>query len=561
MLEQNVREDQGGVVGVIRRLSLATQLVAVQLVLIMAVLLAVSAVSVEQTRATFERVEGRRVLALAESLAANPTVRLKPVDQAGSPLPATVASLQSTTGVDLAAVVDMHGDIVVSTDPRLDHTTLPWPEALAEPGRAWSGTVSIRGSDFLAAAVPILSNPDQDDLPTRQLGIAIAAQPNLNRWSSLASSAPTLLTYLGAALLLGVVGSLLLARWIKRQTLGMEPADMVALAEQREAIFSGIAEGVLALDTRDQITFVNPLAANLLSLPANSVGQSLDELGVEGRLRDVLTDTGEHEADEVVIRAGRVLVLNRMPVVHNGRTIGSVTTLRDRTELAKVESELGAFRGTTDLLRAQAHEFGNQLHTISGLIEIGDYDEVVSFVDTLVEKRASLDLTIARRVTDRSVAALLLAKSALAAEKKVTLRVSDRTGLSALKSESSFDVATVLGNLIDNGIDAVVTAGKPDPWVGVEIRQSDTSVELIVSDSGPGIDADLATEVFEHGYTTKAAQGGERGIGLALTMMICKRRGGEVVARNTPEGAEFVARMNVTPGGATLTASSERALA
>ena len=547
--------------GVIRRLSLATQLVAVQLVLIMAVLLAVSAVSVEQTRATFERVEGRRVLALAESLAANPTVRLKPVDQAGSPLPATVASLQSTTGVDLAAVADMHGDIVVSTDPRLDHTTLPWPEALAEPGRAWSGTVSIRGSDFLAAAVPILSNPDQDDLPTRQLGIAIAAQPNLSRWSSLASSAPTLLTYLGAALLLGVVGSLLLARWIKRQTLGMEPADMVALAEQREAIFSGIAEGVLALDTRDQITFVNPLAANLLSLPANSVGQSLDELGIEGRLRDVLTDTGEHEADEVVIRAGRVLVLNRMPVVHNGRSIGSVTTLRDRTELAKVESELGAFRGTTDLLRAQAHEFGNQLHTISGLIEIGDYDEVVSFVDTLVEKRASLDLTIARRVTDRSVAALLLAKSALAAEKKVTLRVSDRTGLSPLKSESSFDVATVLGNLIDNGIDAVVTEGKHDPWVGVEIRQSDTSVELIVSDSGPGIDADLATEVFEHGYTTKAAQGGERGIGLALTMMICKRRGGEVVARNTPEGAEFVARMNVTPGGATLPASSERALA
>ena len=262
-----------------------------------------------------------------------------------------------------------------------------------------------------------------------------------------------------------------------------------------------------------------------------------------------MTDTGEHDPDEVVIRAGRVLVLNRMPVVHNGRSIGSVTTLRDRTELAKVESELGAFRGTTDLLRAQAHEFGNQLHTISGLIEIGDYDEVVTFVDTLVEKRASLDLTIARRVQDRSVAALLLAKAALAAEKKVTLRVSDRTGLSPLKSDSSFDVATVLGNLIDNGIDAVVTEGKQDPWVGVEIRQSDTSVELVVTDSGPGIDAELATEVFEHGYTTKAAQGGERGIGLALTLLICKRRGGEVVAQNTPDGAEFVARMTVTPGG------------
>jgi sensor histidine kinase regulating citrate/malate metabolism len=533
----------------------------VQLVLIAAVLLAVSAVSVEQTRATFERVEGRRVLASAEYLAANPTVRLKPVGQAGAPLPPSVASLQSTTGVDLAAVADPAGVIVASTDPRLERMTLPWPEVLAEPQRAWSGTVTILGAEVVAAAVPILSNPDQDNQPTRQLGIAIAAQPNLSRWSSLATAAPTLLTYLGAAMLLGIAGSLLLARWIKRQTLGMEPADMVALAEQREAIFSGIAEGVLALDTRNQITFVNPLAATLLSLPTNSVGQSLDDLGIVGRLHDVLTDSGEHDPDEVVIRAGRVLVLNRMPVVHNGRSIGSVTTLRDRTELAKVESELGAFRGTTDLLRAQAHEFGNQLHTISGLIEIGEYGEVVTFVDTLVEKRASLDLAIARRVQDHSVAALLLAKAALAAERKVTLRVSDRTGLSPLRGDSSFDVATVLGNLIDNGIDAVVTEGKPDPWVGVEIRQSDTSVELVVNDSGPGIDAELATEVFEHGFTTKAAQGGERGIGLALTLLICKRRGGEVVAQNTPDGAEFVARMTVTPGSATLSANSERSLA
>ncbi|CAA9294748.1 MAG: Tricarboxylate transport sensor protein TctE [uncultured Friedmanniella sp.] len=540
---------------VIRRLSLATQLVLVQLILIAAVLVAVSAVSVEQTRATFERVEGRRVLALAESLAANPTVRLQPVEKAGAPLPATVTTLQSTTGVDLAAVADLAGVVVVSTDPRLNGTTIPWPEVIADPQRSRSATVNIRGTEFLTAAVPILSNPDQDNQPARQLGIAIAAQTSLTRWSSLASAAPTLLTYLGAAMILGTVGSLLLARWIKRQTLGMEPADMVAFAEQREAIFAGIAEGVLALDTRNEITFVNPLATALLSLPANSVGQSLRELGIEGRLLDVLTATGSHEPDEVVIRAGRVLVLNRMPVVHNGRTIGSVTTLRDRTELAEVESELGAFRGTADLLRAQAHEFGNQLHTISGLIEIGEYDEVVGFVDTLVEKRASLDLTIARRVQDRSVAALLLAKAALAAEKKVVLRVSDRTGLSPLRTESSFDVATVLGNLIDNGIDAVITAGRDDRWVEVEIRQSDTSVELAVTDSGPGIEAELATEVFEHGYTTKAAQGGERGIGLALTLLICKRRGGEVVASNTPDGAQFIARMTVTPGSTPTTRS------
>ena len=357
-------------------------------------------------------------------------------------------------------MADLKGVIVVSTDPRLERMTLPWPRCWPIPSELGPATVTIHGAEVLAAAVPILSNPDQDNRPTRQLGIAIAAQPNLSRWSSLG---------LGGAHPAHLPG--------RRDAPGRRrfppsrPLDQTPDAghEARRHGGAGRAAGSHLLRHRrgrsgsgharpDHLR--QPLAATLLSLPANSVGQSLDDLGIVGRLRDVLTDTGEHDADEVVIRAGRVLVLNRMPVVHNGRSIGSVTTLRDRTELAKVESELGAFRGTTDLLRAQAHEFGNQLHTISGLIEIGDYDEVVTFVDTLVEKRASLDLAIARRVQDRSVAALLLAKAALAAEKKVTLRVSDRTGLTPLRSESSFDVATVLGNLIDNGIDAVSHRGR-----------------------------------------------------------------------------------------------------
>lgn len=528
------------------RLTLATQLVLVQLVLIAAVLAAVSAVSIEQTRSAYERVESRRVLALAENLAANPNVRLAPVEAAGASLPGTVVGLQSTTGVDLAGATDLRGNWVVSTEPSLEGTPLPWPELRRQPDRAWSQRLSVDGRDYLAAAVPILSDPVDGSRPVQQLGIAVVAQRTLSRSASLAIAAPTLLTYLGAAMALGIVGSLLLARWLKRQTLGMEPADMVAFAEQREAIVTGIAEGVLALDTRNQVTFANPVAQSLLSLPTNVVGQDLTALGITGRLRDVLTDTGNHGPDEVVIRAGRVLVLNRMPVVHLGRLIGSVTTLRDRTELAELESELGAFRGTTHLLRAQTHEFSNQLHTISGLIEIGDYGEVVEFVEALIQRRAALDVTIARRVQDRSVAALLVAKAAVAAEKKVELRVSDRTGMSPLRTESSFDVATVLGNLIDNGIDAVAGAEGRQRWVEVEIRQSDTSLELVVSDSGPGIDAKLATEVFEHGYTTKAAQEGERGIGLALTRLTCTRRGGEVVARSTAEGAQFVARMSVT---------------
>ena len=113
-------------------------------------------------------------------------------------------------------------------------------------------------------------------------------------------------------------------------------------------------------------------------------------------------------------------------------------------------------------------------------------------------------------------------------------------------------MATVLGNLVQNGIEAASSRrieGR-DAWVQVQIRQSGSTVELLVSDSGPGVDATVATEVFEHGFTTKAAQDGERGIGLALTRLICHRRGGEVEINNTADGAEFVARMTIIPAQA-----------
>ena len=318
-----------------------------QLILIAAVLVAVSAVSVEQTRASFQRDEGRRVLALAEYLAANPVVRRAPVRTAGSALPAAVAQLQTTTGIELVMVADPNGRVVASTDALLTER-LSRGQSSGPPG-----TVELSDSRAPRHELSDRGCTDSDqshgrrrtDQPARHRPDR-AAQPG--RLDSLITAGPSLLTYLGAAMVLGVIGSLLLARWIKRQTLGMEPAEIVALAEQREAIFAGIAEGVIALDTRDRVTMINPLAVRLLSLPRNTVGLSLADLHVEGRLRDVLTGVGGDEQDAVVIRSGRVLVLNRMPVLHDGRLLGSVTTLRDRTQLAELESEIGAFRGTAD---------------------------------------------------------------------------------------------------------------------------------------------------------------------------------------------------------------------
>ncbi|MCX4469825.1 ATP-binding protein [Micromonospora sp. NBC_01655] len=534
------------------RRTLAGQLLVLQLAIIVVVLVAVAAVSLAQSAATFNRVEGRRVAALGEQLAGNPLLR----DRLDRPAPAElvaplVQNARTQSGVTSVTVADARGRVVSSTDPTLVGTPIVLGDPRVAQGRSWSGELAVGGSRELVAQVPVLGAGEEN--LGRHLGVVVIGEASPTWSQRLVGASSYLFTYLGIASLLGVAGSWLLARRIKRQTLGLEPREIAGLAEHREALLHGIAEGVIALDLHQRVTLVNEVGRRLLDLPEQCLGRSLADLRISGRLRDVLAGTGGPEArDEVVVRAGRVLVMNRMTVDKDGRRLGSVTTLRDRTELARLEREIGSFRSSTELLRAQTHEFANQLHTISGLIQIGEHDEVVRYVDALSRHRASLDLTVTSRIHDTAVAALLMAKSAVAAERRVELRISERTGLDRLEPELAVDVATVLGNLVDNAVEAVAggaagAGGADGPaWVEVELRRDASSVEIVVRDCGPGVAPELAQEVFTHGFTTKAARGGERGIGLALTRLVCKRRGGEVAVTNTEEGAMFTARMSVT---------------
>ncbi|MGA8978039.1 MAG: ATP-binding protein, partial [Pedococcus sp.] len=474
---------------------------------------------------------------------------------------ATLA-LQTVTQSRVTAVTIADEDALVrvSTDPSLETGRLPLGTPAVAAGASWSGTLQVEGDRLLVSQVPVLSIAVGH--VGEHLGTVMVAEDFPSVWERLRGASSYLLTYLGIALALGVAGSWLLARRIKRQTLGLEPHEITGLAEHREALLYGIAEGVLALDPHDRITLVNDVARRLLDLPEHAAGMSLRDLRVEGRLLDVLTGTGPDGArddtddpdgprDEVVIRRGRVLVMNRMRVTRDGRHLGTVTTLRDRTALANLERELGSFRSTTQLLRAQTHEFANQLHTIGGLIQLGEYDEVVRYVDAVTERRQSLDLLVNSRVRDPAVAALLMAKVSLASERRADLRVSEETSLDRLEAQDAADVATVLGNLVDNAIDAV-SGGPAGQWVSVEIRQDASSVEISVSDSGPGVPPEVAQEVFANGFTTKAATSGDRGIGLALTRLVCQRRGGEVqLGTSQGGGAMFVAQLGITPVAAT----------
>jgi len=250
-----------------------------------------------------------------------------------------------------------------------------------------------------------------------------------------------------------------------------------------------------------------------------------------------------------VLHRDRALVVNRRTARTSGREgprsgqpIGTVITLRDRSDLIAVQRQLGATRSATETLRAQTHEFDNQLHIISGLVQMGEYDEVREYLATLTRKRAAFDASITERLHDPALAALLVAKSSLATESSVALALVDTSHCPKLEPGLGTDVATVLGNLVDNALDAVANA--EHAAVAVEVSADDGELRLVVTDTGPGVPEGAVDQVFARGYSTKSsAVACGRGVGLALVRTICERRGGWVSVRagDGDTGAVFTA--------------------
>jgi two-component system, CitB family, sensor kinase len=523
----------------LRRVSLAGQLLMLQLGIVLVVLVAVAPVTVARAQASFREVQGRQVIAAAEGAAATGLVRDRLGDVTRrNALAAVIDGYRGHADASYALLVGTDRRILASTDPgQVGHPTDLHGSNVLQ-GRAWEGVVTENGVRSVVAHAPVL---DEDG---RTVGFVAVGADTPGFWDSLEGAAPNLLTYLGVATILGVAGSLLLARRVKRQTLGLEPRAITRLAEHRDTMLHGIKEGVVGLDPKGRVTLVNDEAMRLLDLPADSVGRTLEDLGVDRRLYEVLTGQTEGQ-DQIVLLGERVLTLNRAPVASRGRDIGSVTTLRDRTELVSLQRELDVTRTTTDSLRAQAHEFSNQLHTISGLIELEEYPEVVRYVSRLTRSQARLNDQVTTLIEDPAVAALLIAKASQAGERGIQLRIAEGTRLGRVDELLSADLTTVVGNLVDNALDAIGHA--PDGWVAVQIGQENGHVRVVVRDSGPGVAPELAEEVFEHGFTTKAAADGQRGIGLALIRMVCARRGGQVSVRND-DGAVFTAELPASAG-------------
>ncbi len=365
-----------------------------------------------------------------------------------------------------------------------------------------------------------------------------------------------MLAVAGGALALGAVGTYLTNARLRRHTHGMNAVELSRLHDYHQATLHAVREGLLLLDGEGRVALVNDGARPLLGRdgPRDLVGRNVADLGLPAELTEALL-AGEPRRDEVHLTGERVVVVNTAPV-DGGERRGTVVTLRDHTELRALAGELDSVRGFAEALRSQAHEAANRLHTVVSLIELGRVAEAVRFATEELELAQALTDRVVSAVREPVLAALLLGKAAQAKERGVELTLAPDSGVEDVPGIPGRDLVTVLGNLIDNAVEAVTAppAGRvpgpageerapAGPRVTVTVRCDRSGVLLLrVADTGPGLPPGAGDRIFERNWSTKTGRGG--GIGLALVRQTAHRHGGEVQARDLPgAGAEFEVRL------------------
>ncbi|MEV0405644.1 sensor histidine kinase [Actinoallomurus sp. NPDC050550] len=529
---------------------LSTRILTSQLSILAASMLVGFGLFAHEERAKLDDQYRQRALAIAETAAGTPEIQsAMEYGDAGDVVQSTAERMRTAAGARYIVVLDLHGIRHSHPDPAL--IGKPVTESLiASDGNGHTGIDPGSLCRNANGKAP-LYGPSGALVGEVSAGICERAVSS-TLWSEL----PAFGLWMSIALAFGAAVSYGLAWRLKRRTFGLELDEIAGLLQEREAMLHGIKEGVIGFDRAGRIRIVNDEARRLLRLGTAVLGRPLEEVVPSGRLRDVLAGA-DGGVDASVLTEEHYLTINRRPVCLRGQELGAVVTLRDRTEMSGLLRELDGVRALTDALRAQQHEFSNRMHTVAGLLELGDHDEAIAYLTTAQGAEAALSESVRERIANPLVVGLILAKSVVAAERGVTLTLTEDSWLGESPSHVQA-VLTILGNLVDNAIDAV---GRPRPGTPagrpaeVTVRLTDgDGITMVVSDTGPGIPSGCADLIFADGYSTKHTDRGgtddarrafevrRRGLGLAIVHRLVRRIGGTIRVGEGP-GATFTVRL------------------
>ncbi|TNM54320.1 ATP-binding protein [Brevibacterium sediminis] len=572
-----------------------------QLALVIVILALVTGVFAWMGARTVTEVTETKALATARTLAIDPDVRAaatqasaehsdEPDEQLVSSMLAITDDLRDRSGISFAVITDDRGIRLTHPDrSKIGHRVSTSPEeALA--GRENVSHESGTLGETVRAKVPIYSNED---------GKTVVGEVSVGIFASvLDADVRRELILLGTvavlALALGGVVSVMLGRRLRRETLGVGPEELAEMARDQGAVLHGLDDGVLGFDTNGKLTLSNSNAKELLraasakhvdhangTVDANGGAASAGDSGRE------LVDASDNELvnvpDEItalmadapadgalrrrVTIGDRILLATAVRVQRDGVSVGGVVTLRDETQMLTMARQLESVTAMARALRTQRHEFANRLHTVLGLVDTGATDEAHTYLSSILGTGPittpveDIDL-----VSDPYLRAVLEAKGTTAAEAGVALAVTpDSLAVGAVRDPEA--VTLILGNLIDNAVRAAVAGrryAEDGGRVEVQVLSSGTELHAVVTDTGYGIDDEVAGKIFDEGFSTSTAasapdfgigltsgtgtgDGHGLGIGLALSRRVAEKGGGAVwlIDGHDPDlgGASFGMRL------------------
>ncbi|OBJ15787.1 histidine kinase [Mycobacterium colombiense] len=537
---------------------LATQVMLLQLVIVTLTLIVAFGLFAAFNRARLDSQYHVHATDIARVVASSPTVvtniarydgvPLTPTPQlidelATGPIQGVASRVQDRTHVLFVVIANVDGIRVA--DPERDRLGRHISADIAAP---LGGQEMAAHDDTVLGRAIVAKIPIFESGTNRVLGVVVVGLSTKAFDEQFSKNLRVLAAMAGALLVIAIAGSAVLARRWRGLTLGLRPAEITGLVRTQAAVLQGIGEGVLAADTSGYTTFVNDEACRLLEI-ANKTGRPVDQIGLTPRILDVF-----EAADSAPVLASvgeRIVVVSARPVSREGRALGTVLVVRDRTDVESLTRQLDAVQVMSTVLRAQRHEFANRLHLLNGLLQGGHVDEGLQYLEEILGSGPlGSALPGIEAIRDAYLQAFLAAKGAAAREAGVTLTIGENTWVSG-RLGLPVDVTTVVGNLLDNAIDAARTGGNDVKEVEVELLQNGSTLHITVADSGDGVAPDFVDHLFTEGTTTKPDSGipGGRGIGLALSRQISRALGGDLWLASAGDaelrlrGAEFIARL------------------
>ncbi|USK31136.1 sensor histidine kinase [Bacillus sp. CMF21] len=314
------------------------------------------------------------------------------------------------------------------------------------------------------------------------------------------------------AFFISVIGSILLSGNIRRDTMGLEPYEIAALYKEKNTVLHAVKEGILAIDKDGFITMMNQPAKKLLHIKGSVRHMKVDGLFPSDYLYEVLKH-GNPQVDKEMVWKDKTVIVNTTPLIDENGIRGVVASFRDKTEIEQMINTVSEVKRYSEDLRSQTHEFTNKLYVLSGLLQLGEYDQAINMIKSETQVLQFQNSVVFNQIKDTKVQAILLGKLGKASEKKLKFDIASDSYLEELPSHFKLSsLIVILGNLIDNAFEAVY--GVESPTVKLFVTDIGSDIIFEIEDNGRGISERDIPFLFDKGFTSK--DGNEpRGFGLS----------------------------------------------